>query len=35
MVAVAWSAVRTKNSYWRALFEHLRKVNTRATAQRC
>lgn len=25
MVSVAWSAVRTKNSYWGALFEHLRK----------
>jgi transposase len=25
MVTVAWSAVRTKGSYWRALFEHLRK----------
>jgi transposase len=25
MVAVAWSAVRTKDSYWKALFEHLRK----------
>jgi transposase len=25
MVSVAWSAVRTKDSYWKALFEHLRK----------
>lgn len=25
MVAVAWGAVRTKNSYWRCLFEHLKK----------
>ena len=25
MVTVAWSAVRTKDSYWKALFEHLRK----------
>jgi hypothetical protein len=25
MVAVAWGAVRTKNSYWRCLFELLKK----------
>ncbi len=25
MVAVAWGAVRTKNSYWRCLFEQLKK----------
>lgn len=25
MVTIVWSAVRTKNSYWGALFEHLRK----------
>ncbi len=25
MVAMAWGAVRTKNSYWRCLFEHLKK----------
>ena len=25
MVSVAWAAVTTKNSYWRGLFEHLRK----------
>jgi transposase len=25
LITVAWSAVRTKNSYWRALFAHLNK----------
>ena len=25
LITVAWSAVRTKNSYWRALFSHLNK----------
>ena len=25
MIAVTWAAVRTKDSYWKALFEHLRK----------
>ena len=25
MITVAWGAVRTKNSYWKALFEHFRK----------
>jgi len=25
MVTVAWGAVRTKDSYWKALFEQLRK----------
>lgn len=25
LIAVAWGAVRTKNSYWRALFSHLHK----------
>ncbi|MCD6202157.1 MAG: IS110 family transposase [Bacteroidales bacterium] len=25
MVAIAWGAVRTKNSYWGCLFEHLKK----------
>src|SRR5205085_3903852 len=25
LIAAAWGAVRTKNSYWRALFSHLHK----------
>ena len=25
LVSVTWAAVRTKDSYWGALFEHLRK----------